>query len=90
MCSTCARFAGTHGSVLNVHTETFSTYTRGGGKGEGVVVVVGEGVLPSLFLSSVVLFLYSVSLALVVSLFSLSNNDNDHSSSRALSVYTRL
>ena len=28
--------------------------------------------------------------ALVVSLFSLSNNDNDHSSSRALSVHTRL
>ena len=23
MCSTCARFASTHGSVLNVHTETF-------------------------------------------------------------------
>ena len=28
MCSTCARFAGTHGSVLNLHTETFRTYTR--------------------------------------------------------------
>ena len=23
MCSTCARFASTHGSVLNVHTEAF-------------------------------------------------------------------
>ena len=27
------RFAGTHGCVLNLHTETFLTYTRGGGKG---------------------------------------------------------
>ena len=29
MCSTCARFASTHGSVLNLHTEPFGTYTRG-------------------------------------------------------------
>ena len=98
MCSTCARFASTHGCVLILHTETFLTYTRGGGKGGGVVVVVEEGrerggsllsLLFSLFLSSVVLFLFSLP-ALVVSLSSLSNNDNDHSSSRALSVHTRL
>ena len=30
MCSTCARFASTHGGVLNRHMETFGTYTRGG------------------------------------------------------------
>ena len=29
MSSTCARSAGTHGGVLNLHTETFGTYTRG-------------------------------------------------------------
>ena len=28
-CSTCGRFAGTRGCVLNPHTETFLTYTRG-------------------------------------------------------------
>ena len=35
MCSTCARFVSTHGSVLNVHTETFLTYIRRGGVGRG-------------------------------------------------------
>ena len=34
-CATCARFASTHRSVLNVHTETFLTYTRRGRRGEG-------------------------------------------------------
>ena len=29
MCSTCGRLASTHGCVLNLHTETFLTYTRG-------------------------------------------------------------
>ena len=29
MLNTCARFAGSHGGVLLVHTETFRTYTRG-------------------------------------------------------------
>ena len=29
MLNTCRRFAGTHGCVLNLHTETFFTYTRG-------------------------------------------------------------
>ena len=91
---TCARFASTHGTVLNLHTETFLTHTRGGRKGGG------EGVFFSLFLSSLLsfslpsfsfssLFLFFLP-SLVFSLFSLSNNDNDHSSSRALSVYTRL
>ena len=28
MLNTCGRFAGTHGCVLNLHTETFLTYTR--------------------------------------------------------------
>ena len=67
MCSTCARFSNTHGSVLNVRTETFLTYTRGEGRGEG--------------------WFSALSFSLP---FSLSNNDNDHSSRRALSVYTRL
>ena len=31
MLNTCGRFAGTHGCVLNLHTETFLTYTRGVG-----------------------------------------------------------
>ena len=97
MCSTCARFASTHGGVLNLHTETFLTNTRGGRKEKGVCM--GEGVLfslfPHLFLSSVVLFLPSLlssrSCHLFSSLlFSLSNIDNDHSSSRALCVHTRL
>ena len=47
------------------------------------MVVGGGGVLFSLSL------LFSLP-ALVVSLSSLSNNDNDHSSSRALSVHARL
>ena len=47
MCSTCARFAGTHGGV----------FERSHGE-EGRRV--GRGVLSSLFLSSVVLFLSSV------------------------------
>ena len=78
------RFEPAHGDVLSTHT--------GGGKGRRVVVVVewgrggerGTGVLFSLFLSSP-LFLLSLP-ALVVSPSSLSNNDNDHSSSRALSL----
>ena len=63
--ATCARFASTHGSVLNLHTETFSTCTRGGGKGSGER---GSLLSPSLFpsltfsLSSVVLLLFSLSL----------------------------
>ena len=43
--STCGRGAGTHGDVLNLHTEVFWTDTRGrggrgrrGGRGEGVTV----------------------------------------------------
>ena len=83
MCSTCARFASTHGSVLNVHTETFSTNTRRRGKGRRVVM----GVLFSLFLSSLLFFSLP---ALVLSLFSLSNNDNDHSTSWSLCVHTAL
>ena len=60
--------------VLNVQTRTFSTYTR-------------ERI--SLLFSRLSLF-SRVSLSLLlVSLFSLSNNDNDHSSSR-LSVYAQL
>ena len=71
MCSTCARFASTHGSVLNVHTETFLTNTRIGGKGGGV----GEGgggfsslsfSRPSFSFSS--LFLFSLSLSCLLSL----------------------
>ena len=76
---------------MNLHTETFLTNTRGGGKGRRVGVggvEGGEGFsslsLPFFFLSSVVLFVRSLS-----PLSLLSNNENDHSSSRALSVYTR-
>ena len=32
---TCGRGAGTHGDVLNLHTEVFWTDTRGGGRREG-------------------------------------------------------
>ena len=40
---TCGRGAGTHGGVLNLHTEVFWTDTRGGGRGgEGE----GKGVSP--------------------------------------------
>ena len=71
---TSARFANTHGSVLNRHMETFRTYTRGGGRGEGV----GGGfsslsLVPSLFLSSffflssVVFFIRSLSLLCLLS-----------------------
>ena len=66
------------------HTETFLTYTRRGGKGSG------ERILFSLFLSAVVLVLcssFSSLFPLLSSLFSLSNNDNGHSSSR-LSLWT--
>ena len=75
---------------------------RGGvGRGEGGVRGRGRGgVLFSLFLSSLLSFsLPSFSLLFTLSLLSsrswsslssLSNNDNDHSSSRALSVHTRL
>ena len=83
MCSTCARFAGTHaglfetthGDVLNLHTEGISLSLPS----------------PSLFLSSFLLSLFlrslpsyfspSHSLLSSFSLFSLSNDDNDHSSS---------
>ena len=76
ICPTCARFAGTHGSVLNLHTGGGRTgvlslepsHFRGGGRGFP---------LPSF--SSFVLFLFLFSFSL---LSSLSNNDNDHSSSR--------
>ena len=54
MCSTCARFASTHGSVLNVHTETFSTNTRRRGKGREVErggFLLSLSLFPSLFLS---------------------------------------
>ena len=70
----------THGDVSNLHAK----------RREGRRVREGGGSLlslfPSLFLSSVVLFLFSLSL-LSSSLSSLSNNDNDHSSSR-FSLYT--
>ena len=71
-------FASTHGSVLNVHTETFLTDTRGGGKGGGVggfsslslsLSSLHSFSLPSFSFSS--LFLFSLP-ALVVSLSSLS------------------
>ena len=65
MLNTCARFANTHGSVLNVHTELFLTSLS--------------------FSRPFSLSLPSFSFS---SLSSLSNNDNDYSSS--LSVYTRL
>ena len=64
----------------------------GGGGGGGISSLSSS--LPfflSLFRRFLSLLSFSISLpSLVVSLFSLSNNDNDHSSSRALSVYTRL
>ena len=79
-CSTCARFAGTHGSVLNRTHGDVSNRHMGRREGEGVLFSLSS--LPSLFLSSVS-FSFSCSLpSLVFSLFSLSNNDNDHSSSR--------
>ena len=62
MCSTCARFASTHGSVLNVHTETFLTNTRIGGKGGGVGEGGGGGSLLSLSLVRRSLSLLSFSL----------------------------
>ena len=79
------RFEPTHGDVLNLHTGR----REGGGWGTGFSFL---SLVPSLFLSSffflssVILFLRSLSLSL---LFSLSKNDNDQSSSRALSQYTR-
>ena len=79
MCSTCTRFAGTHrkrlepthGDVVNLHTR------RRNGVGGGSLL----SLVPSLFLlslSSVVLFIRS----LLSLLFSLSNDDNDRSSSQ--------
>ena len=71
--NTCVWFAGTHGSVSNVRTETFGTYTRGASH--------------SLSLSSrpfhLSLFRRSLSLLFLFSLLlSLSNNDNDRSPGR--------
>ena len=60
MCSTCARFAGTHGSVLNLHTEPFGTYTRGASLSLlsfSLSLVLSSFSLPSF--SPFVLFLFS-------------------------------
>ena len=65
MCSTCARFARTHGGLLNLHTGTFEP-------AHGGPLSLSS---PSLFLSSFLLSLFSL-------VFPLSNDDNDHSSSR--------
>ena len=76
ICSTCGRFAGTRGCVLNLHTETFSTYTRWGGKGWGVVVVVRGGIgevlfsLSSLFSFSLPSFSFSLSVSSLFPLLS--------------------
>ena len=77
------RFEPTHGDVLNLHT--------GRREGGGVVVVVWRREEGRGFSSLSFSLLFSLP-AVVVSLSSLSNNDNDHSSSRALSlsVHTRL
>ena len=88
----------THGSVLNAHTEVFSAFSS---LLSSLFSLLSSlfSLLSSLFsllsFSSLLLFLssslflsFSLS-SLVISLFSLSNNDNDHSSSRALSQYTR-
>ena len=89
MLNTCGRSAGTHGCVLNLHTETFLTTHGEEGRGGGVVVFSSL----TFSLPSLSLFRRSFSLLsfpLLSSLSSLSNNDNDHSSSRALSVHTWL
>ena len=73
MCSTCARFSGTHGGVLNVHTETFG----------GEPLSLSPLVLPTFSLPSFSSLFSSLLFSIFFSLlFSLRNNDSDHSSSR--------
>ena len=65
LCSTCARFAGTHGSVLNVHTAR----REGGGRGGSLLSL---SLVRRCSFSS--LFLFSLpSLSLAISLLSLSS-----------------
>ena len=74
------RFEPTHGDVLNLHTE----------RRWEVFFSLSRPFSLSLLLSLLpLLFLFSSLLFSSLSLFSLSNNDNDHSSSR-LVEYTRL
>ena len=82
-------FEPTHRDVLSIHTGRREGRRGGGGGGERGkrrgFSSLSLSLFSSLFLSSVVLFLFSPSL-LSFCLSSLSNNDNDHSSSRALSL----
>ena len=48
--TTCGRGVGTHGDVLNLHTEIFWTDIRGGEEGEGGR---GEGRSPSVLLTKI-------------------------------------
>ena len=91
MLNTCSRFAGTHGSVLNRHTRRGFEPTHGEEGGGGGLSSLSSLLTFSLSSSfslpsfpSFVLFLFLFSFSLLFSslLFSLSNNDNDHSSSR--------
>ena len=84
------RFEPTHGDVFNLHTGGRKGEVVGVGRRRGGGSLLSLSLFPSLFLSSVVLFLFSLSLLSSRSCRSLSNNDNDHSSGRAPSVYTRL
>ena len=65
MCSTCARFAGTHGGVLNLHTETFFNLHTGRRKGS----LLSLSLSTPLSLSSSFSRPFSLSLFLLLSLF---------------------
>ena len=68
----------THGGVLNAHTDAFSAFS--------VFLALSLLSVCASFSSPFPLFSSLLSFSLVFSLFSLSNDDNDHSSSRALSL----
>ena len=75
MCSTCARFASTHGDVLNLHTGR-----REGVWGEGSLLSLS--LFPFLFLSSFVLFLFPLlsslsSLSVTTTMFALCAHSSD-------------
>ena len=78
MLNTCARFVGTHGGVLNVHTETFLNQHTGRKEGgfSSLSLFLSLFLLLSLFRRSLHSFSSTFSL-----LCSLSDNDNYRSSS---------
>ena len=69
MCSTCGRFAGTHGSVLNLHMETFQNLLHGE-EGERGFSSLSFSLHPSLPLFLPLLLFFSLPSSLSLLLFS--------------------